>query len=76
MKPGPAFDWGHPKPPDWAGPRDALHCRLPSELLFDLRQRAAREGVSIGHLVRILLDQAMGGEHDRVLESALRDHAH
>ena len=62
------FDWGSPRPAEWAGPKERIVARVPVHLANDLRHRAAAEGIPVSTLVNRLLTEAF--EHDDVEVSA------
>jgi len=65
-----AFDWGSPRPAEWAGPKERIVTRVPVSLADGLRRRAAEEGVSMSTLVNRLLAGAVDVEEDLVVSAA------
>ncbi len=65
-----AFDWGSPRPADWAGPKERIVTRIPVYLADNLRRRAAEEGISLSTLVNRLLAGAADVEEEVVVSAA------
>jgi len=53
------IDWGAPRAPEWAGPRERLVALVPAEVAWALRERAREEGVALSVLVGRLLAGAL-----------------
>ena len=56
---GSLIDWGAPRAPEWAGPRERLVALVPAEVAWALRERAREEGVALSVLVGRLLAGAL-----------------
>jgi hypothetical protein len=54
------IDWGAPRAPEWAGPRERLVALVPAEVAWALRERAREEGMALSILVGRLLAAALG----------------
>ncbi len=65
-----AFDWGAPRPAEWAGPKERIVTRIPVHLADDLRRRAAMEGISLSMLVNRLLTSSVDAQEDVVVSAA------
>jgi hypothetical protein len=65
-----AFDWGAPRPAEWAGPKERLVTRVPVHLANDLRRMAAESGIPLSTLVNRLLAEALDIEDDVVVTAA------
>lgn len=60
------INWGAPRAPEWAGPRERLVALVPAEVAWALRERAREEGMALSVLVGRLLAAGLGipyGEH-------------
>ena len=53
------IDWGAPRAPEWAGPRERLVALVPAEVAWALRERAREEGLALSALVGRLLAAAL-----------------
>jgi len=53
------IDWGAPRAPEWAGPRERLVALVPAEVAWALRERAREEGLALSVLVGRLLAGAL-----------------
>jgi hypothetical protein len=53
------IDWGTPRAPEWAGPRERLVALVPAEVAWALRERARVEGLALSVLVGRLLANAL-----------------
>ena len=53
------IDWGAPRAPEWAGPRERLVALVPAEVAWALRERARSEGLALSVLVGRLLAGAL-----------------